>query len=110
MDATQGKVLNDNLVSHKEKTATMVLIFENKEVEAIDWESDETYENYGFKVDIPCDGVTVNHKADVVFDVEDATSGIFAPVCITDEDTVTIFASEEVDVTIPTIVCMKAVV
>jgi hypothetical protein len=104
LDASQGKALSD-LIS------TMTLIFENKAVLTSAFVSDATYTDYPYKAVITCTGVTASYKGDVVFSVDDAISGIFAPVCLTDAGTVTIYTSEvpSATVTIPTIICVKAV-
>lgn len=104
--------LNNTLTEEVEQiVSTMNLIFTNKVVATTDFVADATYTDYGYKAVIICAGVTTSYKGDIIFNVAEATSGIYAPVCLTGAGNVTIYASEvpSADITIPTIVCTKAV-
>lgn len=85
------------------------LIYENTIVSVSDWIADETYEQFGYKADIICEDVTEEFFSDVVFGIEEAISGNYAPISKTSEGTVTIYAVDipEGDITIPTIKCIK---
>lgn len=89
-----------------------LLTFEGVSVASNAWvlESTPTYEDYPYHADIFCAGVTSDCFADVVYSLEDAQGGVFAPVCWTYGSTIStggvrIFASENPDevLTIPTI-------
>ena len=85
------------------------LIYENMIVSVSDWIADDTYEQFGYKADISCEGVTEEFFSDVVFGIEEAISGNYAPISKTSEGIVTIYAVDipEGDITIPTIKCIK---
>ena len=87
------------------------LIFSNVSVATSAWASDTTYTDYPYKATITCSGVTVDHVPTVNFGLTDATSGIFAPVALSAENEVTIYASETSAsaITIQSIVCVKGV-
>ena len=84
------------------------IIFTNVSVDT--WVEDTTYEDYPYRADIPCE-VTSDYVADVTFDIAEATSGNYAPICITGDGIVSIFASEipSDTIVIPTIKCVKVV-
>lgn len=95
----------------QEALGEAILIFTDISVPVSSWKSDTTYETYPYKADIDCEGVTADYKPDVTYDVQEATSGVYAPVAQTGAGVVSIYASEiPVDViTIPIIMCVKAV-
>ena len=95
----------------QEALGEAILIFTDISVPVSSWKSDTTYETYPYKADISCEGVTADYKPDVVFDVAEATSGIYAPVASTGDGIVSIYASEIPSdaITIPSITCVKAV-
>ena len=70
---------------------------------------DATYQEFAFKANIPCEGVTANYFPNVVFNVSEALSGNYAQVCLSGDGIVTIYAVNlpETDITIPSIVCTK---
>lgn len=78
------------------------LYFEN--VSASTWVEDATYADYGYRCDITCEGVTEDMYAEVVFDLEQAVSGEYAPVCETGDNIVSIWSSSNESITIPTII------
>jgi hypothetical protein len=82
-----------------------VLKFENKT--ASSWVSDNTYTDYSYRCDISCSGVTADMFAEVVFGVDDSTSGNYAPVCETKSNVVSIWSKENTTTTIPTIIITK---
>lgn len=81
------------------------LVFNN--VEASNWVDDTEYADYPYRCDIACEGATANDYADVVFDVEQATSGEYSPVCETGEGIVSIWSSTNEAITVLTIVITK---
>lgn len=78
-----------------------------KDLSANSWVSDNTYKDFPYKCVLTCSGVTENDYAEVVFDVEQASSGIYAPVCETDTNTVTIWSAIDTAITIPAIIITK---
>ena len=82
-----------------------VLKFTNKTVSS--WVSDNTYEDYPYRSDISCSGVTAEMYAEVVFNVAQSTSGKYAPVCETKSNVVSVWSSENTSITIPTIIITK---
>ena len=91
------------------KNAGNVLAFENITVETSFWVEDTTYEEFGYKADISCEGVTAEYFSDVTFGVTEAISGNYAPISLTGAGTVTIYTVEQPESTIiiPSIICSK---
>lgn len=77
------------------------------EIEASTWVEDSTYEDFTYRCDLSCSGVLETDYAEVVFNVIEATSGVYAPVCRTSTDTVSIWASENTTITVPTIIITR---
>ena len=84
-------------------------IFTNVNVPISSWISDASYADYPYKAVITCQGITSNYFAEVIFDVTEATSGIFAPITNSDTNSVIIYASEipSNNFNIPIIKCTK---
>jgi hypothetical protein len=82
-----------------------VLKFTN--LSADTWVDDTTYADFPYRCDISCTGVTENMYAEVILSIEHATSGQYAPVCETNTDIVSIWASTNVQIIIPTIIITK---
>ena len=74
---------------------------------AASWVEDSTYADYGYRCDVACAGVTADDYAEVVFDVTQATSGAYAPICETKTNAVAIWSSENTSITIPTIIITR---
>ena len=72
-------------------------------------QSDPTYEDFPYVGTISLTGVTSTMIPEVIFDVPEATQGIFANVAATSNGAVYIYASEvpENNITIPTIICWR---
>jgi hypothetical protein len=79
-----------------------VLKFTN--LSADTWVDDTTYADFPYRCDLSCAGVTANNYAEVVFDLEQATSGNYAPVCETNANTVSIWSLTQDSIIVPTIV------
>lgn len=79
--------------------------FEN--VQAVSWVSDLTYADFPYRCDLACPGVTSDDYADVTFALEQAASGMYAPLCETRTDTVCIWGAENKTITIPTILITR---
>lgn len=87
------------------------LQFTDTEVAAAAFVADTTYEDFPYRAAIALTGVTANMTPEVVLGVTEAISGSYAPVSECYDGGVYIYASEapEAAITIPTIICWKAV-
>ena len=103
------KITQEDIAKWNEGGVANILVFENKTVATTAWLEDTTYEEFGYKADILCEGVTDEFFSDVVFGVAEAVSGNYAPISVTGAGIVTIFAVEfpSANITIPTIICSK---
>lgn len=77
------------------------------DVEASAWVSSTTYADYAYQCDVACTGVTADDFAEVVFGLEESTSGNYAPLCETLTDAVRIYSKSDATITIPTIIITK---
>ena len=109
-----GIKIGANLTVHEDGTmdaeaSSSSLIFENITVATTAWVEDTTYEEFGYKAEIPCTGVRTNFFPDVVFGITEAVSGNYAPICESGDGIVTIYAVEqpETDIIIQTIICSE---
>ena len=107
---------NENFKTIDEKMKTgggggngNILTFSNITLETTAWVEDTTYEEFSYKAEIPCTGVTADFFSDVTFGVAEALSGNYAPISLTGAGTVTIYAVEQPKSTIiiPSIICSK---
>lgn len=107
--ATSSDAMSGKAVAKAIEKKAEGLTFTNVSVDTTAWADDTTYEDYPFKADIALTGVTADYYPSVTFSVEDATSGIFAPVAATGDGTISIYASEKPAdaVTIVGILCVK---
>ena len=87
----------------KDITPSSHLVFEDVVVSSDMFTTDTTYDDYGYKVEIPLSGVTQNMLPNVTFDLNDAVSGIFAPISKTYYGGLFLYAKEIKETTIPTI-------
>lgn len=71
------------------------------------WESDTTYADYPYKATIAATDVKSTMVAEVVYDMADATSGNYAPVCNTFDGGVYIYSKVNTAITIPTVLVVK---
>lgn len=100
----KGSEVDEALDSIKNKQDKN-LYFTNKA--ASSWVSDSTYEEYPYRCDVDCSGVTADMYAEVVFNINESTSGEYAPICETKTNTVSIWSSSDESITIPTIIITK---
>ena len=84
------------------KKQDKVLKFEN--VTASSWVSDSTYTDFPFRCDMACTGVTEANFAEVVFSLEQATGGNYAPLCATRAGIVSIWSASDTTITVPTVI------
>lgn len=90
---------------------TKRLQFTNTVVDDAAFISDATYTEYPYRAVVALSGVLETMTPHVVFDVDDATSGIYAPVATCYTGGVYLYASEvpAADITVPTIICWPGV-
>lgn len=83
------------------------LLFSNVSISAASFVSDSTYEEYGYRAQIALTGVTASMVPEVIFGLNDAVSGIFAPIVESFSGGIYLYASEQPSgaTTVPTIVC-----
>ena len=91
------------------KVNNQLLFFTNVSVPVSAWSSTNTYSQYPYRATISANGVTTTHYCEVVFNLVDATSGYFAPICESITGGIYIYASNIplAAITIPTIKCTK---
>ena len=102
VEQTEVVEMVENRTSNKQDKK---LCFTN--VTASSWTADTTYTDFGYVCNLPCSGVTANMYAEVVFDVAQATSGNYAPICETGNGIVKIWSSTNNSITIPVIIVQK---
>lgn len=97
--------------SHAHAGYAEVKIFSGVSVAASAWVSDSTYAAYHYAASIACPGVTASHVPEVVFGATEAASGNFAPVALSGNGTVKIYAATKptAAITVQSITCIKAV-
>lgn len=83
------------------------LLFSNVSISAASFVSDLTYAEYGYRAQIALTGVTASMVPEVIFGLDDAVSGIFAPIVESYSGGIYLYASEQPSgaTTVPTIVC-----
>lgn len=111
----QGDYLNDDdqgFIANNEEVVWVNFNLSEPAIQTIlntavsTWASDSTYPDYPYRAAIPISGVTANDVAEVMFDVDQATSGDYAPVTVTYSGGVYIYSAVNDPITIPTIVIM----
>lgn len=90
--------LNQGLALKQDKN----LYFVN--VTASEWVLENAYKDFKYRCDISLEGVTDDMVAEVIFAMEESSSGDYAPLCETGEGTVTIWSSTNKAIVIPTII------
>lgn len=85
------------------------LLFTNISVSASSFVVDSTYTDYPYRASVALSGVLASMIPEVILGVTDAVSGNFAPVAITYNGGVYLYAASapESAITIPTIICWK---
>lgn len=71
------------------------------------FEPSATYTDFPYQSRIALEGVTANDFVEVVFGINEALSGNYAPVCLTENGYVTIYSKVSDTITIPTIIIHK---
>ena len=70
-----------------------------------DWDADETYADYSYRASVALTDVEATMLPDIVYDVAEATSGNYAPVCAAYSGGVYIYSKVDDEITIPSIKC-----
>ena len=107
-----GKKASDfAAATHSHTGYAEVKIFTDVSVLASAWGNDSTYGAYPFAATITAAGVTAAHVPEVNYGATEAASGDFAPVATSGSGTVKIYAAVKptAAITIPSIICIKAV-
>lgn len=107
-----GKKASDfAAATHSHTGYAEVKIFTDVSVPASAWGNDSTYGAYPFAATITAAGVTAAHVPEVNYGATEAASGDFAPVAASGSGTVKIYAAVKptAAITIPSIICIKAV-
>lgn len=76
-------------------------------VKAEDWVADTTYQDFAYRCDLPCTGVTDAHHAEVLFAWAEATSGNYAPVCESKMGYVSIWSNKTDTIIVSQIIILK---
>lgn len=85
------------------------LMFTNTTVAAASFVADATYTDYPYRAAVALTGVISGMVPEVIFGLEDAVSGVFAPVAETYNGGIYIYANgvPSAAITIPTIICWR---
>lgn len=108
-----GIYLGNNTNTPTKLTATIddiankASFFSFTDIEANNWVEDSRYENYQYCASLSCPGVTENDYAEVVFNVEHASSGNYAPVCESGASIVKIWSAVTDNIIIPTVIVTR---
>lgn len=71
---------------------------------SVNFEPSATYTDFPYQSRIALEGVTANDFVEVVFGINEALSGNYAPICLTENGYVTIYSKVSDPITIPTII------
>ena len=71
---------------------------------SVNFEPSTTYTDFPYQSRIALEGVTANDFVEVVFGINEALSGNYAPICLTENGYVTIYSKVSDTITIPTII------
>lgn len=96
-----SSALNEGLETKQDKN----LYFVN--VAASDWVLEGEHRDFKYRCDISLEGVTPDMVAEVIFGLEEAASGNYAPLCETGEGILTIWGATNKAIVIPTIIINK---
>ena len=90
-------------------TQDIIFFLSNITINTSGWASDSTYSSYPYRATISNDSITSNTYCEVIFGVNDAISGYFAPICESANGKIYIYARNIPlsSITIPTIKCIN---
>ena len=112
----QGEYLNDEdqtVIANSEEVAWVNFVLNQPAIEvhtnlsASTWVSDSTYADYPYRCALAIAGVKATDVPEVVFDVEQATSGDYAPVAICYAGGVYIYSAVNTAITVPTVLIKR---
>lgn len=75
-----------------------------KDLAADTWVEDTTYADYPYRCDLACSGAYYKYYAEVTYNVAEAISGDYAPICETDLNVVKIWSKKNDSIVIPTVI------
>lgn len=86
-----------------------IKFFTNVSIPTTAWAADTTYTDYPYRATISASGITSIYYCEVVFNLTEAISGCYAPICESITNGIYIYASAipSAAITIPTIKCTK---
>lgn len=73
----------------------------------ISFSSDNTYADYPYRGQFINADINANMYAEVVFGLTEATSGNYAPICVTDNEVLYIYSKVNTSITVPTIIVFQ---
>lgn len=97
----------DETATQKKETTRVPLNLKFKDLAADTWVEDTTYADYPYRCDLACSGVTTNDYAEVTYNVAEAVSGDYAPICETDTDIVKIWSKKNDSIVVPTVIITR---
>ena len=74
------------------------------DVTASEWYLEGVYKDFKYRCDIALEGVTADMVAEVIFGMDEASGGDYAPLCETGEGTLTIWGATNKAIVIPTVI------
>ena len=77
------------------------------DIQASSWVLEGIYRDFKYRCDIPLEGVTDSMFPEIVFGMEESSSGDYSPVCSTGNGFVTIWSATDKAIVIPTIIIQK---
>lgn len=81
--------------------------YNNITVPTTSWSANATYPKYPYRASIVLNDITPQYYPEVIFNITEATSGLFSPICETYNGGVYLYAGgiPSTSITIPTIKC-----
>lgn len=101
----KGYATEENVSKELAKKQDLNLYFTNLIASA--WVEDNRFSDYGYRCDLACEGVDETMFAQVIYDVAEWSSGLYAPVCETKEGVISVWSSITNTIVIPTIIVSK---
>lgn len=102
-----GNVITSTYATKSELNNKQDKMLKFTNVTASVWVADSTFPDFGFRCDIACSGVTDAMFASIAFANEQAMSGAYSPFCETRTNVVSIWSTQNVPITIPSIIIHK---
>lgn len=99
------KSFDDSLSSGLATKQDANLYFSN--VSATNWVLEGFFKDFKYRCDISLEGVEEWMLPEVIFGMEESSSGDYAPICSAGDGFITIWSAKDVGITIPTVVIYK---